>query len=529
MFKQARSRDGCGACRQKVRKPTPPSDLILCKDKLTLAPFQRIKCDETRPRCRNCQGRNIQCPGFARQLRWKTTSLTSGAVRKHPRKTLAMQQATAQSLSPDPSTSQLIVIGQNWRQQPTMQGSQTNAHDSSFIHDHVSLPSPPLASASRSQTSTLDPHPAGAKESEQQHEVNFTSATSVLDTAVSQPVTPQSSTECGDSLNQTEITSPVGVLAHESSSPHTAESTEYVLSQDTPPCVSASSEKTRDSGGDQHHNLMLGDIDPVLELTSSDAWLCSIEQQSGDDSDFDISAVTAQVGQQCVDSDSLVSASASWQRNIWIDAETENNLTVHYFENICQMMSCFDSRQNPFRKDIPRVMLTCEYLNDCIKALSAAHLANSICGMDNIAVRHQTKAMRGLMSVLQKLQSPSRHGSSDNELSRLSVTFTRYQALLAALLLAISAAWVDASTIGLAHYHGAKLLFQAWLSDEGIHDTLKESVILDREQSFIEVLAMKMEKGVLDDVNVPLQAGGNGINTNDLYQGYIGATWIEIA
>jgi len=33
---------------------------------------QRIKCDETRPQCKNCIDRHLECPGFARQLRWKT-------------------------------------------------------------------------------------------------------------------------------------------------------------------------------------------------------------------------------------------------------------------------------------------------------------------------------------------------------------------------------------------------------------------------------------------------------------------------
>ena len=433
-------------------------------------------------------------------------------------------QAAAESLSLDPSTSQLMAIDQSWRQQPTMQGSRTNAHDSSFIHDHVSLHFLPVAHASSSPTSTLDPGPAGVKESEQQYEVHVALATSALNTGVLQPVSPQSSRVHSDSLHLAEIASPVGLLAVESSFPHTAESNEHVLSEDTPPCTPASPDKRRKNRGDQHQNPSLDAIDSALGLTSSDAWLCSIERQSGDDSDFDICAVAAQVGQQCIDSASLVPVSTSWQRNIWINVETENNLTVHYFDTVCQMLSCFDSRQNPFRKDIPRVMLSCEYLNDCVKALSAAHLANSIRSMDNVAVKHQTKALRGLMSVLQTLQCPSHHSSSDNELSRFSVTFTRYQALLAALLLAISAvrteiqvhdnlsrlihfqAWVDASSIGLAHYHGARLLFQAWLSDEGIHGTRNERVVLDREQSFIVGAMVYLECLISIVINQPVES-----------------------
>ncbi|EUC30528.1 hypothetical protein COCCADRAFT_103708, partial [Bipolaris zeicola 26-R-13] len=416
--------DGCGACRQK-----------------------RIKCDETRPHCRNCQGRNVQCPGFARQLRWKTASLTSGAVRKHPRKSSTIQhlssgplegfmKATAGPLSPDPFTSQPMIFDQSWRQKPTM---HANAHDSPFGHDQASLHSPPVANATSPQISTLESRSAAVKEGKRRHETNVASPASPLDTRVlQQPVSPQSSTMCSDYLHQADIDSPVQILSSDdSSSPHMAASSAYELFEDMSPSTPASPDTRID------------------------------------------------VGQQCVDSDNLVLASTSWQRNIWIDAETENNLTVHYFDNTCQIVSCFDSRQNPFRKDIPRIMLTCEYLNDCIKALSAAHLANSIRDMDNVTLRYQTKAIRGLMSALQTLQFPSHHKSSDNGLSRISAAFARYQALLVALLLANSAAWIDASAIGLTHHHGARLLFQAWLSDEGVHDTSKKPVALDREQSFI--------------------------------------------
>ncbi|EMD68571.1 hypothetical protein COCSADRAFT_178369 [Bipolaris sorokiniana ND90Pr] len=419
-----------------------------------------------------------------------------GAVRKHPRKTLAMQQLSsaplnsftqvaAEPLSPDPSTSKTMVVDQSWPQKPTM---HTNAHDSPFAHDHASLHSLPVLPVTSLQTSTLDQRPTAVKESEQRHQANVASPTSPLHTRVSQqPVSLHSSTvRSDDYLHQAEIASPVQILSSdESSSPPTAASSAYELSEDTPRSTSASPDTRIDSGGNQYQTLVLDAIESALGLTPSHAWLCGTEQQSAEDSDFHVCAAAAQVGQQCVDSDNFVLASTLWQRNIWTETETENNLTVHYFDNTCPMVSCFDSRQSPFRKDIPRIMLTCEYLNDCIKALSAAHLANSIRGMDNVALRYQTKAIRGLMSVLQTLQFPSHHKSSDNGLSRVSATFARYQALMAALLLANSAAWVDASAIGLTHHRGARLLFQAWLLDEGIHDTPKDPVVLDREQSFI--------------------------------------------
>lgn len=347
-------------------------------------------------------------------------------------------KATAGPLSPDPFTSQLMIFDQSWRQKPTM---HANAHDSPFGHDQASLHSPPVANATSPQISTLESRSAAVKEGKRRHETNVASPASPLDTRVlQQPVSPQSSTMCSDYLHQADIDSPVQILSSDdSSSPHMAASSAYELFEDMSPSTPASPDTRIDGGGNQHPTLVLDAIESALGLTSSDTWLCGTEQQSADDPDFHIDAAAAQVGQQCVDSDNLVLASTSWQRNIWIDAETENNLTVHYFDNTCQIVSCFDSRQNPFRKDIPRIMLTCEYLNDCIKALSAAHLANSIRDMDNVTLRYQTKAIRGLMSALQTLQFPSHHKSSDNGLSRISAAFARYQALLVALLLANSA------------------------------------------------------------------------------------------
>lgn len=350
-------------------------------------------------------------------------------------------QSTTEWLSPEssssvPSTSQQTVVDQDWPQQLTVQGSQTT-EDSSFCHSQLSLRSPPVALASP-QRSTRDRDPAGVKENEQQREVDVASISSVLDSAVSEPASPQSSTMYGDYLPQAEIVSSTGVLIDESSF-HAVGSSAHVLSEDVPPSRPASPMQRRESGGDQHQNLVLDAIDSTFGLASCDAWLCGTDQQFGDDRDTDVCVPADDVSEQCVDTGILALTSPLWQQNFWITTDTESNLTVHYFNNICQIMSCFDSRQNPFRKDIPRIMFTCECLKQCVNALSAAHLANSICGMDSIAIRYQTKAIRGLMSVLQTLQYSSQNKSSDNGLSRLSDTFVRHQALLVALLLAISA------------------------------------------------------------------------------------------
>lgn len=191
-------------------------------------------------------------------------------------------------------------------------------------------------------------------------------------------------------------------------------------------------------GANQHLSFALESLNQVLEPMAGDAWPDIMQQPFAGESDLAIVTTAAEDASQCLDLAILDSASTGWQQNIWIDVETQNILTVHYFEHICQIMSCFDSRQNPFRKDIPPIMLNCGYMNDCVNGLSAAHLANSIRGMDSIALKHQTNALRGLLSDIQMIEYPDRQTKTNKSLSRVSVVYARHDALLAALLLGIS-------------------------------------------------------------------------------------------
>ncbi|KAH0043885.1 hypothetical protein KCU78_g497, partial [Aureobasidium melanogenum] len=164
---------------------------------------------------------------------------------------------------------------------------------------------------------------------------------------------------------------------------------------------------------------------------------------------------------------------------------TKIALTNHYFDYICQIVSCFDSHESPFRTDIPQKMLTCEYIHDCVVGMSAAHLANSVSGMENIALSHQNRAMFALSSVIDSLFTSGDEESEQHWLSCSSTKTTRYHALLASLLLNMSSAWYDSSSTGLTHLFGARLLFQAWIVDEGLTVEAAQPSLLTREQSFI--------------------------------------------
>jgi len=46
--KKKKSRDGCQTCKNK-----------------------RLKCDETKPLCRQCQKRGVQCEGYKKEYKWR--------------------------------------------------------------------------------------------------------------------------------------------------------------------------------------------------------------------------------------------------------------------------------------------------------------------------------------------------------------------------------------------------------------------------------------------------------------------------
>lgn len=121
-----------------------------------------------------------------------------------------------------------------------------------------------------------------------------------------------------------------------------------------------------------------------------------------------------------------------------LEPETKHTLTKHYFDSVCQLLSCFDSHENPFRADIPQKMLTCDNIHDCIVGMSAAHLANSVSTMKNVALRHQSRAVFALSSIIDFVSSPEDQEFERSWLQISSTKVARHQALIAFLLLGIS-------------------------------------------------------------------------------------------
>lgn len=107
-----------------------------------------------------------------------------------------------------------------------------------------------------------------------------------------------------------------------------------------------------------------------------------------------------------------------------------DKLVAHYFDVICQVMSCFDSQSNPYRTDIPQYLSVSPHIFDCLMTMSAAHMANYINEYTVATLRYQTKAMSSLQDEMARLAL--------NELATVASSQSRYQLLLGTIILGMT-------------------------------------------------------------------------------------------
>ncbi|KAH4064324.1 hypothetical protein HBI38_172560 [Parastagonospora nodorum] len=400
--------DGCANCKQK-----------------------RIKCDENRPFCRNCQDQQVQCPGFARQLQWKSCNVALPSI--SPKKIRRSSRRRDQALASQSEHDSLDGTGSAGLQ------AQQNACYTNLRESPTAVP----------DSHGESPRPtAGVSSSEDSSKQYW---------------------EGDDTLQASEhILTP---------NPHERRS--------IPESISSAHQHLFEAPG--------VDLESTLGLICDEA---SFEMATGESPRSRAQSIMANSGPlflnepECEQAVELCLMTPELFNNQECDSssqdtETKRLLTKHYFDQICRILSCFDSHENPFRADIAQEMLTCDYIYDCVASLSAAHLANSVSSMEMIVLRHQSRALLGLSDVIQTMQSGT-NAINFQQLAGLSQRSSIHQALLASLLLGVSSAWYDASVLGLPYLHGARLLFRAWLIDQDLCDySADEHIALDRRQSFI--------------------------------------------
>jgi hypothetical protein len=422
---------------------------------LTVSAHQHIKCDETRPQCGHCTTRRLQCPGYTKPLVWKTK------VGRDPPSDATIAGPYIRYISEDST--------QDPAQEGPVVAPQDPAQGDPVVTSHnPAQASPIVASQNPAQGSLAAQDQPGVQSSESVFSANEIAW--ILTSLQSQaPDLPE------DALLGTADQAAPAVAEKHSGKPAYASPTQYATEMDqfstiiwddsnldhyqisapepdwlvppvvlnsTPVCIAKSTQSVECS-----FPLLANCTDMVAQGDDHDTSL--LDDEDPDDS---MGACTqANIQTLTRTADLGVSPQGTlgplWIDSPWFCPPTSNDLTLHYFESVCQILSCYDSRENPFRSDIPRMMLTCDYVHHCVIAMSAAHLANTRSGMEGVAMKHQARAMAGLSNVIQALRVPEHAGSTTTASRYLCSPSARYQALLVALLLGISSVRTNDSSL----------------------------------------------------------------------------------
>lgn len=107
-----------------------------------------------------------------------------------------------------------------------------------------------------------------------------------------------------------------------------------------------------------------------------------------------------------------------------------DKLVAHYFDVICQVMSCFDSASNPYRTDIPQSLSISPHIFDCLMTTSAAHMANYVNEYIVTTLRYQTKAMSSLLAEMARLAL--------DEVATTTTSKNRFQLLLGTIIIGMT-------------------------------------------------------------------------------------------
>ncbi|RSL70871.1 hypothetical protein CEP53_001757 [Fusarium sp. AF-6] len=130
--------------------------------------------------------------------------------------------------------------------------------------------------------------------------------------------------------------------------------------------------------------------------------------------------------------------------------EQSSLLLDHYFSNVCQMNSAFDSLHNPFRSEVSRMIINSPLLFYCILSMSAAHLYQGDEPKSRIALEFQTEAISYLSIELSQLDTTTPKTVEDIDtipapLAVRKVDRVQDDVLLGVILLGMTSSWHDSS------------------------------------------------------------------------------------
>ncbi|KAK5037031.1 hypothetical protein LTR13_004836 [Exophiala sideris] len=129
-------------------------------------------------------------------------------------------------------------------------------------------------------------------------------------------------------------------------------------------------------------------------------------------------------------------------------------LVGYYFNNVCPVISCFDSPTNIFRRELPSLMRGSETISLCIQAIATARLSQYESSRIEAKIPLRNRALKSLSTDIGRLTETGAH--VDETL------------ILASVMLGMSVPWHN-RTLGDEHFAGARSLVLAWLSNNAKH------------------------------------------------------------
>ncbi|KAF5534410.1 HNM1-choline permease [Fusarium mexicanum] len=147
--------------------------------------------------------------------------------------------------------------------------------------------------------------------------------------------------------------------------------------------------------------------------------------------------------------------------------EESSKLLTHYFTSACQVLSSFDSPNNPYRSDLLEFIRNSPIVFNSALSASAAHLSQQEHDTSLIPLTFQTEAISHIsrelaeMNVTQNVLAPLRNSTPPTIKDDL---------MLGIALIGMTSSWHDPSYLGLCHFHGARQVFGIWMNQFDLMD-----------------------------------------------------------
>ena len=301
-----------------------------------------MKCDEGKPTCQNCAYRKVECPGYARDLKWSTKyeRFKPTKQKPSPRRPASPLQSQFQQVLRAISGPTVIEVAKTAAATP----SPSKQLDCNVATEYAKSP-----------------------EDDDDHLTTVSSPRDEQNMGVNDPRSPSHTIESS-------------VREHT-----TANHDESTI------CVDNDLDDNAhpDPVSDQHHSHdeEEEEEEEVLDYTETE-----VVNSSGYTFTLDwTQAFAPTVGLRYGD-------------------ESSEKLLKHYFDAACRIMSCYDSKTNPYRTTIPNLQMSSTHIRACMMGMSASHMANFVNEMKVTAMRYQTEAVEEIASLL-PVQSPHRRSS----------------------------------------------------------------------------------------------------------------------